>query len=117
MHERFVPKEVEMKSSLLMMGLLAGIGCGGLEADDATPSAPGEITTIEEHGATPRVDRFASLSASSLPDGNIKPTAWSDQTPATLNEQRDTIRPHFDATIVREAEAHRLRARLEGGAR
>jgi hypothetical protein len=107
-----------MKGSLLMMGLLAGIGCGP-EADDATPAgtASGEITTMDEHGATPRVARFASLPASSWSGGSIKPASWSDQAPATLNEQRDTISSYFDPAIVREAEAHRVRAQLEGGAR
>lgn len=107
-----------MKGSLLMMGLLAGIGCGGLEAEDETPASgvSGELAAMDEQGATPRVARFASLPASSLSGGSIRPTAWSDQTPTTLNEQRDTIRPHFDATIVREAEAHRLRVQLGGGA-
>ena len=108
-----------MKRSLLTMGLLASLGCGGLEPDEgASPaSAASELNTAPEaEGAAPRVHRFAVLPATSLA-GGIKPTAWPAQPPSTLDVEQSVVKGHFDPVMVRDVEASRLRARLEGGAR
>jgi hypothetical protein len=109
----------KMKRSLLTMGLLASLGCGGLEPDDgASPAgAASELTAPSEEGATPRVARFAALPATSLVGGSIKPTAWPTQPPTTLDVEQGALKGRFDPVMVRNVEASRLRARLEGGAR
>jgi hypothetical protein len=109
-----------MKRSLLTMGLLASLGCGGLEPDEggAPAGAASELTTPSDQGAvTPRVARFAALPATSLAAGSIKPIAWPTQAPSTLDVGQGVVKGRFDPAMVREVEASRLRAQLEGGAR
>jgi hypothetical protein len=107
-----------MKVSLLTMGLLVSLGCDGLQPDEGAPpaSAASELTAPSE-GATPRVARFATLSAASLAGGTIKPTAWPAQAPSTLDVQHDVVKGRLDPAMVREVETSRLRGQLEGGAR
>jgi hypothetical protein len=107
-----------MKRSLLMMGLLASLGCDGLEPDEGAPpaGAASELSAPSDEGATPRVARFATLSAASLA-GAIKPTAWPTQAPSTVDVGQGALKGRFDPTVLREVEASRLRAQLEGGAR
>jgi hypothetical protein len=107
-----------MKRALLTMGLLASLGCDGLEPDEGAPaSAASELTAPSEEGATPRVARFATLSAASLAGAKIKPTAWPTQAPSTVDVGQGTLKGRFDPTVLREVETSRLRAQLEGGAR
>ena len=108
-----------MKRSLLTMGLLASLGCGGLEPDEGAPpaGAASELSAPSDEGATPRVARFATLSAASLAGGSVKPAAWPTQAPSTLDVQHDVVKGRLDPAMVRDVEASRLRARLEGGAR
>src|SRR6478609_7583235 len=108
-----------MKRSLLTMGLLASLGCGGLEPDDGAPpaGAASELTAPSEEAATPRVARFATLGATSLAGGIVKPTAWPTQPATTLGVEQGGVKGRFDPAMVRDVEAARLRARLEGGAR
>jgi hypothetical protein len=108
-----------MKRSLLTMGLLASLGCGGLEPDDgdSAAAAAGELTAPSAEGATPRVARFATLAAASFAGGTIKPTAWPTQPASTLDVEQSVVKGHLDPVMVRNVEASRLRERLEGGAR
>jgi hypothetical protein len=109
----------KMKRALLTMGLLASLGCDGLEPDEgeSPASAASELSPPSEEGATPRVARFAALPATSLAGGNIKPTAWPTQAASTLDVGQGALKGRLDPVMVREVEASRLRARLEGGAR
>ena len=108
-----------MKRALLTMGLLASLGCDGLQPDEgeSPAGATSELTAPSEEGATPRVARFATLSATSLAGGLIKPTAWPTQPPSTLDVGQGGLKGRLDPVMVRDVEASRLRARLEGGAR
>jgi len=116
-----------MKRSLLMMGLLASLGCDGLQPDEGeSPAsaaselpagAASELSAPSEVAATPRVARFAALPATSLAGGLIKPTAWPTQPPSTLDVEQGALKGRLDPVMVREVEASRLRERLEGGAR
>jgi hypothetical protein len=106
-----------MKRSLLTMGLLASLGCGGLEPDEGASSAVSEGTAPSAEGATPRVARFAALPAGALAGGIVKPTAWPAQPTSTLDGEQGVLKGRLDPAMVRDVEASRLRARLEGGAR
>ena len=108
-----------MKRALLTMGLLASLGCEGLQPDEgeSPASAASDVTAPSEEGATPRVARFAALSATSLAGGSIKPTAWPTQPASTLDVGQGVLKGRLDPVMVREVEVSRLRARLEGGAR
>ena len=93
-----------MKRSLLMMGLLASLGCGGLEPDEGAPpaSAASELNTAPAaEGATPRVARFAVLAAASLAGGSIKPTAWPTQPPSTLDVEQGVLKGRLDPVMPR----------------
>src|SRR5690349_10715633 len=99
-----------MKRSLLTLGLLASLGCGGLEPDEgASPAgAASELKTPAEKGATtegastPRVARFATLAATSLAGGSLKPIAWPTQAPSSLDVGQGVVKGRFDPAMVRE---------------
>ena len=109
-----------MKRALLTMGLLASLGCDGLQPDEgeSPAGATSELTARGPRKARrPGVAPLATLSATSLAGGLIKPTAWPTQPPSTLDVGQGGLKGRLDPVMVRDVEASRLRARLEGGAR
>jgi hypothetical protein len=109
-----------MKRSMLALGLLAVVGCGGTENEGAAPttSAPAESAPValEQQAETPRVDRMALLPASAVQHGSFKQTSWGDTKAEEKLGQETFERGAFDPDQLRVVEQIRLQQKFPGGA-
>lgn len=112
-----------MKRSMFTIGLLAVIGCGGVENQAAEPSTsaaqtestPAVAAPEVEEVATPRVARFALMPASAIQHGSIPPASWAAKDSKTLPAIEQDERGTFEPDMLRVVEELRRQQKFPGG--